>query len=82
MELLTGAPANDPSQRPPNLFMRMRGRLPDQAEAVADSAAGWDTLLGEGSAVLDLGALAVLCVDAVSSSRPTLSEVHRADHDA
>ncbi len=75
MELLTGAPANDSSLRPPNLYVRMRARLPDQAEAVADHAAGWGTLLGEGRATRDLAALAVLCVDAVGRSRPTLTEV-------
>ena len=75
MELLTGAPPNDSAQRPPNLYVRMRPRLPDQAEAVADGAAGWGTLVGGGGAARGLGALALRCVDAVGSRRPTLAEV-------
>jgi hypothetical protein len=78
LELLTGGPPVDPAQRPPNLYVRMRARLPEQAEAVADGAAGWGAL-GEGSGAAGLGALALRCVRSASSCRPALAEVRSAD---
>jgi hypothetical protein len=75
LELLTGAPPVDPAHRPPNLHARMRARLPDQAEAVADAAAGWTALPGGGAAARGLGALAARCVSAAGSWRPSFAEV-------
>ena len=75
MELLTGAPSVDATQRPPNLYARMRVCLPHQAETVADSLAGWPALVGGGSAARGLGALALRCVETVGSRRPSLAEV-------
>ena len=75
LELLTGAPPVDPAQRPPNLYARMRARLPGQAEAAADPLAGWAALPGGGEAAQGLGALAARCVCADGSGRPSFAEV-------
>ena len=75
LELLTGAPPVDPVERPPNLYVRMRARLPGQAEAVADPAAGWAALPGGCAAARGLGALAAKCVVAAGSGRPSFAEV-------
>ena len=53
----------------------MLARLPAEAEAVADRAAGWTALPGGGAAARGLGALAARCVGAVGSSRPLVAEV-------
>jgi hypothetical protein len=75
LELLTGAPPVDPAQRPPNLYARMRARLPGQAEAVADPLAGWAALPGGSEAARGLGALALRCVCADGSGRPSFAQV-------
>ena len=72
LELLTGAPPVDPAQRPPNLYARLRSRLPAEAETVADPTAGWAALPG---AARGLAALAARCVGAVGSGRPSTAEV-------
>ncbi len=64
LELLTGAPPVDPAQRPPNLYARLRSRLPAEAETVADPTAGWAALPG---AARGLAALAAQCVGAVAA---------------
>ena len=80
LELLTGAPPVDPAQRPANLYARMRARLPDQTESVADPAAGWAALPGGGAAARGLGALAKRCVCAASDGRPSFAEVSIRTH--
>ncbi len=72
LELLTAAPPVDPAQRPPNLYARLRPRLPADADALADPAAGWAALPG---AARGLAALAARCVGAVGSGRPPIGEV-------
>ena len=72
LELLTASPPVDPAQRPPNLHARLRPRLPADADAVADPAAGWAALPG---AAQGLGALAARCVGAAGSGRPSIGEV-------
>ena len=63
LELLTGSPPVDYTQRPPNLYARMR--LPGQAEAAADPAAGW-----AGAARRGLGALGERCVMSAGMRSP------------
>ncbi len=53
----------------------MLARVPAEAEAVADRAAGWTALPGVGAAARGLGALAARCVGAVGRSRPLVAEV-------
>ena len=72
LELLTAAPPGDPAQRPPNLYARLRPRLPADADAVADPAAGWAALPG---AAQGLAVLAARCVGAAGSRRPSIGEV-------
>jgi hypothetical protein len=75
LELLTGAPPVDPTQRPPNLYARMRACLPGQAKAAADPLASWIALPGGGEAAQSLGALASRCVYADDRGRPSFAEV-------
>jgi hypothetical protein len=84
LELLTGAAPVDPAQRPANLYARVRARLPDHADAVADPAAGWAALPGGpgGAVARNLGALAARCVVAAGSERPSFGEVGAVCHRA
>jgi hypothetical protein len=72
LELLTAAPPVDRAQCPPNLYARLRPRLPADADAVTDPAAGWGALPG---AARGLAALAARCVVASGSERPSIGEV-------
>ena len=70
LELLTSAPAVAPAQRPPSLHARMRPRLPADAVAVADPAAGFDADAAGGLADVAAG-----CVRPGGSDRPMITEV-------
>ena len=70
LELLTSAPAVAPAERPPSLHARMRPRLPADALAVADPAAGFDSDAARG-----LAGVAAGCVRPGGSDRPIMTEV-------
>ncbi len=53
----------------------MRARLPADADAVADGAAGWAALPAGCAAARGLGTLAARCVGGAGSGRPSMAEV-------
>ena len=81
LELLTGAPASDPTLRPPHLYARMQARLDPSsgavgAVAVANGDAAWTELKGGSlAAVSELAKVALECVKATVAERPRTDQV-------
>ncbi len=70
LELLTTSPAVSPGQQPPNLYARLRRRLPFDAPDVACPAAGFGP-----AAACGLAGIAAGCIRSVGNRRPLMSEV-------
>ena len=72
LELLTSGTAVDPTQRPPNLYARLRPRLPFDAPDLAEPAAGFNVATARGLATVAAG-----CIRSSSFDRPRLAAVLR-----
>ena len=77
LELLTGEPATDSSQRPAILHLRLRGKLPATTAvtlSLADRCAGW-AMVQTGFVAREFGAIASHCAQPNAQERADVIQV-------